>query len=351
MWVEMTMAKDSDNIDSEFPLSAKSRKRNKKHGLVRSPLFVILQLFGKRQYETDEIQKQNPRIGISFQERLTAIHLLLKSRIQRGIVFTTTTMAGLLVASSLHPPPLLLVLAPLTTMLSTLAIYFMNDIVDVKIDKINATNRPLASGKVRRSEALVFVTMLAAGSLVIAFLLNGLAVLLVSLYLLLGILYSIPKISLKDRFAIKTTTIAVGGLLTSLIGSSSLHTLSTGSLIAAVSFMILIFVTSPINDLADYVGDSKYGKRTIPVVIGTKKTVILAISLPFVIAGLFWAFHESWNFSIITPIALTFLSTISFLILYPVYKKRDNYKYVRMRHKKAVFLHYGLQISLLVGLL
>src|SRR5579872_5790045 len=283
--------------------------------------------------------------------KIQPIYALIKSRAQRGLVFTCTTIIALLLSSNLQPPLLHVLLLPIITMFSTLSIYLMNDLVDIKIDKINSPTRPLASGAVKKQDALKLVIGLGMGSIAIAALVSTLTIYLTITYLLIGVVYSMPKISLKDRSFAKTIMIAIGGLITSLIGSSFSGLFEERATIAAVTFMALIFVTSPINDLADYSGDKKYGKRTIPIVIGKKNTVLLAIMLPFAVAGFFWLFHTQFNFGVLTPIAITVLSFFALRILKSIYDNRDDQKHVRVKHKKLVFLHYGLQIAFLVGMI
>jgi len=284
-------------------------------------------------------------------QRTKSQYLLLKSRMQRGLVFTCTTLVSLLIASNFQPHLLHLIIAPMVTMFISLSIYLLNDIFDIKVDKINHPTRPLVSGQVRKSDAIGLVVLLSMLALGLSYAINTITLLLAVSYLSVGLLYSIPKISLKDRFVIKTIAIAIGGFLTSVIGSSTTGMFDEKTIVSAISFMMLIFVTSPINDLADYVGDKNNGRRTIPIVIGQRNTVVMAMVIPFAIALLFWCFYENWNFNIVTPIALTLLAVISFFILKPLFVKMNDYKYVRKRHKSAVFLHYGLQIALVIGIL
>ena len=278
-------------------------------------------------------------------------YILFKSRIQRSLVFTSTTLVSLLIASNFHPQLIHLIIAPLITMCVSLSTYLLNDIVDIKVDKINDPSRPLVSGQVSKSDAIILVTILSGTALGLAYLVNTTVLFLAMACLLVGSLYSVPKISLKDRFIIKTIAVAVGGFLGSMIGSSAIGMFDERAVVSAVSFMVLIFVTSPINDLADYVGDKNNGRKTIPIVIGQRNTVLVAITIPFIIALSFWFFYEYWNFHVTAPISLTLLAIASFIILFPIFSKANDYKYVRKRHKKAVLLHYGLQIALIIGVL
>jgi geranylgeranylglycerol-phosphate geranylgeranyltransferase len=276
---------------------------------------------------------------------------LLRSRFQRGMVFTAATIVAVCLATNLYNIQPVYVLAPVVTMLSTLAVYLMNDIADIPVDRINAPQRPLASGLVSKSEAFMLVAVLSVVSFALAFLINPLTLFITGTYFFVGLLYSIPKVSLKDRFVIKTLTIAVGGFLTSLIGSSVVGSFDERVAVAATLFFSLIFVSSPLNDLADYAGDKKNGRRTIPIVIGPKNTTMIAVVLPFAIAGAFWLAHAEWNFSVLAPIGVTTIALVGLLVISPIYKHLDDFKYIRKRHKKIVFLHYGMQFALFVGML
>ncbi len=284
-------------------------------------------------------------------KRISSLFLLLKYRIRIGFVFTTSTITGLLLATNFHPQLIQLFTVPLITLFATLAVYWMNDITDIKLDKINAANRPLARGQVKKSEAIVLLTVLSLVALGFAYSVNFTTLLFTAAYLVIGILYSSPKISLKDRFVLKTLSIAIGGFTTTLIGASINGTLDGQDFISAISFMMLLFVTSPINDLGDYPGDKEGGRKTIPIVIGKKNTIFISIAIPFFMMMSFWFFYPNFGFSIKAPMAMTVLAIISFLILRPMLSHLNDYKYIKSRHKKSLLLYYGLQASLLIGAL
>lgn len=290
-------------------------------------------------------------LWLTSKKRISSLFLLLKYRIRIGFVFTTSTITGLLITTNFHPQLIQLFTVPLITLFATLAVYWMNDITDIKLDKINAANRPLAGGMVNKSEAIAFLTLLSLVALGLSYFVNFITLLFTAVYLIIGILYSSPKIALKDRFVLKTLSIAIGGFITTLIGASINGTLDGKDFVSAISFMMLLFVTSPINDLGDYIGDKECGRRTIPIVIGKKKTIVISIAIPFFMMMFFWFFYPSLGFSIKAPIALTVLAMTSFLILRPMLSHLNDYKYIKSRHKKTLLLYYGLQTSLLIGAL
>src|ERR687891_2532456 len=94
---------------------------------------------------------------------------------------------------------------PLSTLLIITGMYILNDLFDADLDRINGkTNRPIPSGRVSKRQAVVFViSMNVIGLSVPVFSNNQLGIVLASLIALIGILYSLPKVSLKDRYIIK----------------------------------------------------------------------------------------------------------------------------------------------------
>jgi geranylgeranylglycerol-phosphate geranylgeranyltransferase len=284
-------------------------------------------------------------------QKLISTYLLMKSRTRKGLLFTSSTVAAYMLVTNLHPDIFHLLGVGIITMISTLSVYLMNDLVDIKIDKINAPTRPLVSGAVKKEEAVIIIASLALTAIMISLMINTITTLLVVAYLIIGIMYSVPKIALKDKSFLKTASIALGGCITSLIGSSGAGVFDMHSATAALTFMVFLFVTSPINDLADYTGDKKHGKKTIPIVFGKRKTILVTMILPFLLAGIFWYYSTALNFDYFTPISMTILASITFRVLLSVYKNRDDCKYVRGKHKKMLWLHYGVQCALLTGLI
>ena len=54
---------------------------------------------------------------------------------------------------------------------------------------------------------------------------------------------------------------------------------------------LMVFVTSPLNDLGDIGGDRHAGRRTIPIIIGNENTVKLSILITLGMAILSWIFY------------------------------------------------------------
>jgi 4-hydroxybenzoate polyprenyltransferase len=285
---------------------------------------------------------------------------------------------------------LISIFLPTSTLLIITGMYILNDLFDADLDRINGkTNRPIPSGKVSKGHALLFVIMTnVIGLSVPVFSNNQLGIVLASLIALIGILYSLPKVSLKDRYIIKTCAIGIAMASSLLLGASNYLNGDSGSDIgnafrwtsghmeglmlypvyAAIMLFMMVFVTSPLNDLGDIRGDREAGRRTIPIVIGKVNTVRLSLLISIGIAFSSWMLYAnliSYGESdgtglhdniIAIPITLPLaVSGTCFLIIFHllnVLKQMEDQNYIRESvSKKSMPLHLLLQFSLVVGFL
>ena len=97
------------------------------------------------------------------------------------------------------------------------SIYLINDIVDAEADKKHPVKkfRPIASGLLSKSNALIFSFVLACLSLIIASSINILLIGVISIYLLIQITYSFK---LKNKPLLDIQCIASGFLLRAMAG-------------------------------------------------------------------------------------------------------------------------------------
>ncbi|HRJ30900.1 MAG TPA: UbiA prenyltransferase family protein [Cyclobacteriaceae bacterium] len=86
------------------------------------------------------------------------------------------------------------------------AVYILNDLKDVEVDRIHPLkkDRPLASGAVSRSTATVLLVIFTASGLLLSYLLNPVFLILLSIYLVLNIAYSfgLKNIPIVDLFIV-----------------------------------------------------------------------------------------------------------------------------------------------------
>jgi geranylgeranylglycerol-phosphate geranylgeranyltransferase len=275
---------------------------------------------------------------------------------------------------------------PLSTLLIITGMYILNDLFDADLDRINGkTNRPIPSGKVSKRQALFFVVLMNFVGLSVPIFANNLmGFALASIIALIGIMYSLPKISLKDRFVIKTCAIAIAMACSLLLGASMyldndfwrgitdasgwMGFQTDGQLLypvfAAAVLALMVFVTSPLNDLGDIKGDKAAGRKTIPMVLGKRNTVALSMLITIGIAVSSWMFFYSLGaseslynsiqspsrFAIGLPLLISGTCFLIVIHLFAVLKRIGDQNYIRQSvSRKSMPLHLLLQISLVVG--
>lgn len=323
--------------------------------------------------------------------------ILFNSRRKWGMLFAMATLSGIfcvptatdqVVNDIFKSKDAILVLAmgllPISTLLIITGMYVLNDILDVDLDRMNGkTNRPIPSGRVSKRQALLFVIGMNLLGLSIAMCIsNMMGLLATTIIVLIGILYSIPKISLKDRFIIKTFAISVVMMCSLLVGASvyssngylkigidspvdeSTYSVIVPFLIfpmfSGIMLFLMVFVTSPLNDLADIKGDKDVGRKTIPLVIGKEKTVKLSILISLSIAISTWLLYVfltsfsgnnvPYTLALVLPSAVSATIFIAVLHLVSVLKHLEDRDFIRRSiTKRSMPLHLLLQASLAIG--
>jgi geranylgeranylglycerol-phosphate geranylgeranyltransferase len=343
----------------------------------------------------------------SIQILLRSQIILFNSRKKWGLLFALATISGLFCvpvgldqilnnpSASLKGAILIskIGLLPISTLLIITGMYVFNDLIDADLDRMNGkTKRPIPSGNVSKRDALIFViTINLIGISIPLFTGNMIGILFTSIIALIGVLYSVPKISLKDKFVIKTCAIAIAMMCSLLVGSSiyldeyfkigingliydDYHPPTQAQLLlllfpifSGLMLALMVFVTSPLNDLGDIRGDKDAGRRTIPIVIGKENTVRLSILIALGMAISSWVLYvatistppleyndinvySSSTSILVLPLAVSLTCLLTVFHLINVLKKLDDQKYVRDSvTKKSMPLHILLQVSLVIG--
>jgi 4-hydroxybenzoate polyprenyltransferase len=270
---------------------------------------------------------------------------------------------------------LLLKSAPLlaATFLIITGMYVLNDLVDADLDKSSGKKRPISSGQVTTAQAHIFVIATNAAGIFLALITFNLPSIIITLAIVgIGLMYSLPKICLKDRFILKTASIAAASMLCLMLGSSyafnnsgMIHnnnnnyiggSLSSPILICTYGALMsgsIIFITSLLNDLGDVEGDTAFGRRTIPVVIGKKNTVILTIIIAASMIVISWVsfYMLPTNIGLICPILVSLVASMTTIKMAEILNHLSDHEFIRKQHKKSMSWHLMLQSALIVGAL
>jgi geranylgeranylglycerol-phosphate geranylgeranyltransferase len=179
------------------------------------------------------------------------------------MIFLTVIVAGFICSKNNQiPGPVFL--AALSASFIAAAGYIINDYFDIKIDRINRPDRPLASGSLSKRSAAAYYAFFSAAGLLLAITINYTAFIIsVSTVLLLFIYsYKIKSITLLGNF-----TIAVLTGLTFIYGGVSAGN-AAYSVIPALFALLINFIREIVKDMEDVNGDIKSGIETFPARFG-----------------------------------------------------------------------------------
>jgi geranylgeranylglycerol-phosphate geranylgeranyltransferase len=340
-----------------------------------------MQIAFKSRLQTATYGEEKSRASLALSQLV-----LLRSRKRWGIMSMLATVSGLFVPiAGVFPSiedhgvnsfltTLLLKSAPLfaATFLIITGMYVLNDLVDADLDKSSGKKRPISSGQVTKAQARTFVIATNAAGIILALITFNLPSIIIALAIVgIGLMYSVPKICLKDRFVLKTASIAAASMLCLMLGSSyafnnsgmihNSHNYISGVLnspilictYAALMSGSIIFITSLLNDLGDVEGDKAFGRRTIPVVIGKKNTVILTMIIAAAMIVISWMsfYMLPTNIGLICPILVSLVASVATIKMAEILKHLGDHEFIRKQHKKSMLWHLMLQSALIVGAL
>jgi geranylgeranylglycerol-phosphate geranylgeranyltransferase len=201
--------------------------------------------------------------------------LLELTRPTNTVAAGALTFIGAFVAGGALSAPSTTAAAVGATWLATGAGMAINDYFDREIDRINAPDRPIPRGAVTPRGALAFSLLLFLGAF-------GLAVLLPPLALGIAAVNLLGLVTYTEYF--KGLPGAGNALVAYLVGSTFLFgAAAVGDPLAggvlAVLAALSTFTREVIKDVEDLAGDREEGLRTLPIVIGPRRALVLAFAL------------------------------------------------------------------------
>lgn len=297
--------------------------------------------------------------------------ILFQSRRKWGILYSLATVTGLffipgVLGTILSETDILVVfqkvlVLPFISFLATIGMFILNDLVDADLDRTNGKKRPIPSGLVSRRQTWTFIILTNGVALLLSMLtFNPISILIVTLMLAIGIMYSAPRIALMKRFVIKPVTIAIYYSLCALLSITSIYGLdlaimNPSTLIHALLMLsIMIFISSTLNDLGDVNGDKVAGRRTIPIVIGEINTIRILMILSICMLPITWMLYglaivTDDHGSIITAASTSIFALVIALKMSRMRKALNDIESMRRHHKKLFPLNVVLQSNLAVG--
>jgi geranylgeranylglycerol-phosphate geranylgeranyltransferase len=287
------------------------------------------------------------KITMSF----SAFFAILKSR-TLVYAFVLATTGTFLISSGIKVPDfLVLIRLTISVYFLALATYLYNDLTDYDVDKVNSRDNNYSSKRTNYNQILYSTIGFFILSISLAFSINVQTGIAALAFLGLAILYSHPKIHLKDMFVIKTVVTASGGFIAALMGSLAVQNVSYVGISASLMFFLMYFINGPLGDMGDISGDIKGGRRTIPIVLGIPKTfgvIFASIASMAAILVVNYCF-----FGLNVPglvLGLVICTYVAFRIkkLLVVY---ENKKMMSKTRTSVRFSVFAVQLSMLVGII
>jgi len=272
-----------------------------------------------------------------------------KRRLRRPLYFSWISIAGFLVAFHLNLQILPLAIpVGLVTFANVYATYFFNDITDYSVDTVNDPGRTALLAEIGKPVAYSVIVLLVAFGLVASYDLGRVPFALSLLEDGLGLAYSVPVVAFKERFVVKTLSIALGATLASIYGGVVAGHVSS-VLLPAVAAFVYLFAVSPLSDLVDIKGDVGAARRTIPIVVGPRRTVFLSILMAEIPVGSALLFSSYLGYSSLALVAVSLVGLAALGILFPLLHKFDDAKSVRRSYMNMFVLNFLLQGSFVLG--
>ena len=167
--------------------------------------------------------------------------------------------------------------------------FILNQIVDVPTDKLNKKLFLIADGHIPEKIAMLETMVLCILPLVIAAMYSmAMAGLFVAIYLVTGILYSLPVFKWKDRPWLGLVANALGAILIFACGWWIKNISLLQPLLHAIPYAAAVSAVYIFTTVVDQKGDEKYNKRTFAVCFGLR--AVIAAGLIFELVALISAF-------------------------------------------------------------
>jgi geranylgeranylglycerol-phosphate geranylgeranyltransferase len=278
------------------------------------------------------------------------LYSIVKSR-TLVYAFALATLGTFLISSGIKVPDFL-VLARLiiSVYFLALATYLYNDLTDYDVDKVNSRDSNYSSKRTNYKHILYSTICFFVLSISLAFSINVQTGIASIVFLGLAVVYSHPKIRLKNLFVVKTIVTAAGGFIAALMGALAVQNISYVGISASLLFFLMYFINGPLGDMGDMRGDRIGGRQTIPIVLGIPKTFgVIFASIATMVAVLV----VNYYFFGLNMLGLVLGLTICAYVVFKMKKlfvQYENKKMMSQTRTAVRFSVFAIQISMLVGL-
>jgi 4-hydroxybenzoate polyprenyltransferase len=252
--------------------------------------------------------------GLGFEKGIKALPVLLWSRREVLFMWSWCVLIACMVATRGSPPIQASVLTLGAVLLVGSSTYIYNDLVDAEMDGLSKVHkgRPMASGRVRKSDAWLTIFASGAAGLVLALLVSLPVFLLCLGWLVLFTAYSHPGIRLKKMFLVKELVVSSGWPIISLVGGYAVTGgVSVSALFSGLLFGAFTFLGLPaLSDSFDAYEDGVYGVNSLGRVLSWRRKVQMLGVAALLMMTVTPLTYSQLGFSVILPISAVALSLI-----------------------------------------
>lgn len=231
----------------------------------------------------------------------------------------------------------------------------LNQITDIKSDKISKPYRPICKGIVTKKEAIIISLILYTTSISLAFFINPMFLIFILMITFFTVTYSIPP-RCKDILFVNQLWVGIPRGLLGILASWSVfgNALETLPLTIGVLAMIFLIGGSITKDITDSDADKKTGTKTLVNTYGLKQAAILVFPFMFCPFAFIPILVDS---GILAPqfFILTFLAIPSAYIFYLMIKDSKKQRHLENTPSWALmyvtyfFLAFGFSVITITG--
>jgi geranylgeranylglycerol-phosphate geranylgeranyltransferase len=118
-----------------------------------------------------------------------------------------------------------------------------------------------------------------------------------------------------------------------------------------LSFFIFYFILSPLGDIGDIKGDRAAGRRTFPIVIGMKATLLIMFSVPCILMTLTGLTSGVLNMNILGVYAIITNCLVITIMILDMSSRLNDSSTIKLMRSKMRYLNITMQISMLLAFL
>jgi len=158
----------------------------------------------------------------------------------------------------------------------------LNQVTDLKTDKISKPYRPIPRGAISINEALIISYIMYVFAIALAMIVNFMFIIFILLIVIFSITYSIPP-RLKDFLYLNQLWVGIPRGLLGILASWSVFGNALEPLPIAIGLIAMSFLIggSITKDIVDSEADKKTGTHTLINTFGVKKAAIMAFPFMF----------------------------------------------------------------------